>query len=311
MGESDGMIEGLCVAELKAFVVRLLAEQDRLREEIAGLHEGHALLEKENEALREEQSHLKKENAALREEVARLKGLKGRPDVKPSGMEKKSGARTKAGAKKPRRGSKLSRLAIDEEKVVEAQDVPAGSRFKGYQDCVVQDLLIRPWTTRYRRERWLTPSGETIVAPLPDGIRGHFGATLKCFVLMQYHKCQTTVGRLLELLHDFGVLISKRQLVRFLLEGQEAFLDEAQEVLRSGLESAAWITVDDTGARHRARNGVCTHIGNDHFAWFATTNSKSRLNFLRLLTAGDDRHSINEAAIAYMRQRICSRGRSS
>jgi hypothetical protein len=31
---------------------------------------------------------------------------------------------------------------------------------------------------RYRRERWLTPDGETIVAPLPGGISGHFGLSI-------------------------------------------------------------------------------------------------------------------------------------
>jgi len=39
-------------------------------------------------------------------------------------------------------------------------------------------------------------------------------------------------------------------------------------VLRAGLETADWITVDDTGARHRGANAVCTQIGNDSFAWF-------------------------------------------
>lgn len=39
-------------------------------------------------------------------------------------------------------------------------------------------------------------------------------------------------------------------------------------MLRAGLSSAAWITVDDTGARHKAKNGFCTQIGNAHFTWF-------------------------------------------
>jgi hypothetical protein len=30
--------------------------------------------------------------------------------------------------------------------------------------------------------------------------------------------------------------------------------------------------VDDTGARHEGSNGVCTQIGNDNFAWFATAS---------------------------------------
>jgi hypothetical protein len=42
------------------------------------------------------------------------------------------------------------------------------------------------------------------------------------------------------------------------------------------LTNAAWITVDDTGARHKAKNGFCTQIGNAQFAWFGTTGSKSR-----------------------------------
>ncbi len=48
-----------------------------------GLEELRALL---LQAL-EETVRLKTENAALREEIARLKGLKGRPKLKPSGME--------------------------------------------------------------------------------------------------------------------------------------------------------------------------------------------------------------------------------
>jgi hypothetical protein len=40
--------------------------------------------------------------------------------------------------------------------------------------------------------------------------------------------------------------------------------------------------VDDTGTRHGATNGVCTQIGNQDFAWFGTTTTKSRLNFLGL-----------------------------
>ena len=91
--------------------------------------------------------------------------------------------------------------------------------------------------------------------------------------------------------------------MRLLIERQDSFLDEAGDVLRTGLETASWITVDDTGARHKARNGYCTHIGNDQFAWFGTTYSKSRLNFLELLSAGDKTYLIDEAAILYMRGR--------
>jgi hypothetical protein len=112
-----------------------------------------------------------------------------------------------------------------------------------------------------------------------------------------------TVPRLVTLLRSFGILICKRQVLRLLIERQDDFLTEARDTLRAGLSSAAWITVDDTGARHKATNGFCTQIGNAHFAWFGTTGSKSRLNFLELLRAGHDDYVINAEALAYMRQR--------
>ncbi len=105
------------------------------------------------------------------------------------------------------------------------------------------------------------------------------------------------------LLRSLGIFISKRQVVRLLIEGQDGFRDEARDVLRAGLRSAAWITVDDTGARHKAANGFCTQMGNAHFAWFGTTASKSRLNFLTLLRAGHNDYVINAEALAYMRER--------
>jgi hypothetical protein len=42
-------------------------------------------------------------------------------------------------------------------------------------------------------------------------------------------------------------------------------------------------------------------IGNDRFAFFATTGSQSRLNFLALPRAGRDDYVINQAALASMR----------
>ena len=108
------------------------------------------------------------------------------------------------------------------------------------------------------------------MAALPAGTVGHFGPELRRFVLAQYHPGQVTVPRIVAHLRDLGMAISKRQVVRLLIAGKEAFLAEAAGVLKSGLESAAWITVDDTGARYKGMNGACTHIGNTDFAWFAT-----------------------------------------
>ena len=249
-------------------------------------------------------NELERTVVAQRDEIARLKGLSGRPTIKPSGMESATQPKPSAGKAKRRRGGgkKTARRTIHEDRVIKAS-VPTGSRFKGYEDFVVQDLVFRPLVVRYRRERWLTLDGQTITAPLPAGVSGHFGAELRRFVLAQHHQGQVTVRRLAAQLRAIGVDISRRQVMRLLIAGQDNFLDEARDVLRAGLTDAAWVSVDDTGARHKASNGVCTQIGNDHFAWFGTTTSKSRLNFLHLLRAGHGDYVINAEALAYMHSR--------
>ena len=248
-----------------------------------------------------ENAEQKRQIAELREEIARLKGLKGRPQIKSSGMESGTNAGP-ADKQSGRRARGKARPRVSVADTIVKAEVPAGSRFKGYEDFVVQDLVLRVRVICYRRERWVTPDGRTVVAPLPSGVGGHFGPELCRFVLMRYPQVQVTVPRLMAVLRAVGVEISKRQVVRLLIADQDAFLAEARDVLRTGLETASWITVDDTGARHKGASGFCTQIGNDHFAWFGTTGSKSRLNFLDLLRAGHADYVVNEVALAYMRE---------
>ena len=266
--------DGLTPAQLKELVAQLLAEVAALKQTVA----------------------------AQREEIARLKGLKGPPSIKPSGMEQATASSpAKPGAAKPSRDKVRPRVSI-EERVIPVT-APAGSRFKGYESFLVQDLVLSVRAVRYRRERWVTPDGQTILAALPAGVDGHFGPDLRRLVLVLYHQGQTTLPRLTALLRSVGVAISERQVQRLLTERQDGFLTENRDVLRAGLQSASWISADDTGARHKAVNGFCTQIGNDRFTWFGTRASKSRLNFLDLLRAGHLDYVLNEAAFAYMRSR--------
>ena len=157
-------LERLTQADLIGVVRDLIGEVGRLR---AG-----------NEKLSGALTKLKAEHQAIKDELARLKKLPPRPPQKPSGMDK---ATNRGGAKSPegekssrRRGSQLDKLTIGATVVVRAK-APAGSRHKGYEDIVVQDLNLSPQVTLYRRERWETPEGERIIAELDPGIVGGYG----------------------------------------------------------------------------------------------------------------------------------------
>ena len=245
----------------------------------------------------------------LEDEIARLKGLKTRPRIAPSALETPPRPPRDPDAKRPgsAKRSKTAQLTITEETVIPLPDVPDGVVFKGYEDFVVQDLVLKPRVIRYRRERWLTPDGRSLVAPLPaDVVPGsHFGPDLICFILHQYHHQHVTQPLLLEQLHQLGIDISAGELNRILTEGKDAFHQEKAELLPAALAVSAYVQVDDTGARHQGHNGSCTQIGNELFAFFASTDSKSRLNFLEILRRPYTDYVINDTAVAYwQRQKL-------
>ena len=105
---------------------------------------------------------------------------------------------------------------------------------------------------------------------------------------------------ILEQLRELGIDISAGQVNRLLMEHKESFHVEQQAVLQAGLETAEYVHTDDTGARHQGQNGYCTVIGNDLFAYFRSTQSKSRDNFLRLLRGKDQDFVLNQYSRSYL-----------
>jgi Transposase IS66 family len=239
----------------------------------------------------------------LEDEIARLKGLKTRPVIAPSRLETPLPKPSPMGQKRPGsdKRSKTDQLTITDDKVIPLLDKPPQSTFKGYESYVVQELVIEPRVILYRRERWRTPDGPTLVAPLPPEVipGSHFGPNLICFIIHQYHHQHVTQPLLWEQLDQFGIAISMGQLSRILTEQKEAFHQEKAQLLPAGLAVSPYVQVDDTGARHKGRNGYCTQIGNDLFASFESTDSKSRLNFLELLRRPHLDYVINEIAVGY------------
>lgn len=264
---------------LEALLAVIRAQQDRLRE-------------------------LEQTMQQLRDEIAILRGQKPRPPIAPSRLEQPAPRPPLAeGQKRPGSQKRLknAQLTITAEIRIPFPGPPPGSVSKGYEEYLVQELVIRAETTRYLRERIVTADGQRLLAPLAaDVLPGqHFGPNRSSHILHQYHNNHVTQPLLQDELAQRGITISAGQINHILTEDKEVFHQEKAELLTAGLASASYIQVDDTGARHQGKNGYCTHIGNECFAYFASTDSKSRLNFLEVLRGEQRDYGMPEVALAY------------
>ena len=284
-------LESKSLEELCALVRALIVEVERLRAENV---QGQARIEA-----------LSRENLGLKDEIRRLKGLPPRPPAQSSGMEKATDRSAQAASHGPqvpprRRGPGVSKLKIDLTVTLPVV-APEGSRHRGYEELIVQDIVVAARTTLYRRERRETPEGEIVTAPAPAGVIGGCGPHLHRLVLMLHFKGQMTCERITSLLNDAGVSISKRQVVRLLTAKLNVFAAEEAATFATGLLASPYITVDDTGARHARKSAFTTQFGSARFTAFRTAARKSRLAFLRHLLGGVARYEVNAEALAYMR----------
>lgn len=249
----------------------------------------------------------------LEEEIQRLKGLPEKPKHKPqpSPLNDPSGPPSASGEKKTTqtpdgkrpgsaKRSKTRELTIHDDVPLPLDGLPPGTQSLGYQDFTVQDLQVEPHNTRYRRGRYQLPDGSILTAPLPRGIDSHFGPTLRQYVLYQHFHNHVTQPLLHEELRELGVDISAGQVNRLLTEGHEAFHREKESLLPAAREVSAYLQTDDTSARHRGKGGHTLHIGNDLFASFFTTETKSRVNFLKILLTPHHGYLFNGDALIYM-----------
>jgi transposase IS66 family protein len=248
----------------------------------------------------------------LQEEIRRLKGVPEPPKrpPQPSPLNDASGPPSASGKKKPTtpdgkrpgsaKRSKTQQLVIHDDVPLPLDGLPDGTKFLGYQDFTVQDLNVEPHNTRYRRCRYQLPDGTFVTAPLPKDVTSHFGPTLRQHVLYQHFHNHVTQPLLHEELLELGIDISVGQVNRLLTEEHDAFHEEKDSLLPAAREVSAYLNTDDTSAKHQGKSGHTLHIGNDLFASFFTTDTKSRVNFLKILLTPHQGYLFNGDALFYL-----------
>lgn len=247
--------------------------------------------------------HLYDQVSLLKDEINRLKGQKPRPKFPGSGLE--HGNKSKGGSQNNSRNQgtpppNLFGKIRSETRCVEPENVPPGSRFKGYQNFHVQELNIEVLKIQYRLKLYETPEGKILHGRLPQELNGkHFGPGLIAYCLDQYYGRSVTRPVLLEQLIGFGLKISVGELDAILIDNKEDFHREKEDVFEAGIANSDYLHTDDTGARHDGENGYCTLVGSPLFSHFESTRSKSRINFLEILRGRHRDYILSSEALMY------------
>lgn len=260
------------------------------------------------ETLSAELREARAEIQRLRDETNRLKGEQGKPHVKPNAPRPaaadQSSERERHTPKPWSKGRKIAQLTVDREEVctVDPATLPPDATFKGYDDVIVQDLILRTDTVRFRKEKFYAPSsGKSYLAALPAGYGGTFGPGLRTLALALYYAGFMTEPKILDLVRSVGVLISAGALSNLLIQDQDAFHAEKAALYRAGLASSPWQHIDDTSTRVAGTNEVCHLVCNPLFSAYFTLPGKDRLSVIDVLRDLQPRRfRLNSAALAYL-----------
>lgn len=248
------------------------------------------------EEVQQENQRLREENQRLRDENSRLKGEQGKPIIKantptapaPDYSSERERRQTRDRGKRGKRAP----VPIDREQTlhVDPASLPPDAKFKGYEQVVVQDVVVRTDTIRFHKQKFYSAAeGRTYLAELPAGYHGEFGPGIHALVLVFYFACQMTEPKILALLHHIGIQMSAGELSNLVIKDHDCFHAEKDAVYAAGLRSSPWQQTDDTATRVNGQNQHCHIVDNPLHTTYLTLPGKDRLSVLDALRNGQPR----------------------
>jgi hypothetical protein len=160
--------------------------------------------------------------------------------------------------KKRNRSAKLPEIKIDREQFcsMDTSKLPQDAELKGYEEKVVQDLLIKTDNVKFKREFYYSPSHKkTYLADVPEGYEGDYGPHINSHIVSMKYVNNMSIPKIEEFLKNFGILISRSYISERLTkeEHMNVFHNEKSEMYRSSLQESSYQQIDDTGSSNSER----------------------------------------------------------
>ncbi len=248
---------------------------------------------------------LQKTVQSLKNEINRLKGEQGKPNF--SGKKPKRDISSRKNLKKKKKKKfkkkKVGTIKIDREMVckVDKTELPDDAIFKGYQETVVQDIVVKTDNINFKKEVYYSPSlKKTFIGKVPAGYEGEFGPGVKSHILNLSHDPLVTQPALKRLLETFGISIGAGTISRKITDDLDTFHEEKKAIVEAGLQSTIYQHIDDTGCKVNGKNHYTHILCNPLYTAYFTMPKKNRLTVLSILNQRDFRFRIDNEALAIM-----------
>jgi hypothetical protein len=238
------------------------------------------------------------------DEIRRLKGEKPRPEIKPTTTKELNPPPKKKHKKK----SKKSDLEVDEQVQldVDKEDLPPDAKFIGTRNIIVQEMRIERRNIEFIISRyWSNELGKVIEGKVPDEFKGsEFGPQLRSFIIYQYYKNRVPHQKIVNMLADWGIEISKGTVCNILNETIDTFVEDLHSARNAALKKCSQVHIDDTGAKFNGSNAHTFVVSNRFFTSYTTSFEKNRWSAAGAVLGGVQQFLINQNAVNFIAKKL-------
>ena len=190
--------------------------------------------------------------------------------------------------KKRNRKNKVEKIEIDrtEECKIDKAILPEDAHPNGYEENIVQDIIIKRDNVKFRKEVFYSPSmKKTFTAKVPVGYEGGYGPYVKAEILSMKYINIMSEPKILTVLRAYGMIISPTYISDRLTSPvhMQPFIEEKDQLFTAALEVSSYQQIDDTSCRVNGVNQYVQILCNDFYTAFFTTPRKDRLTILDIL----------------------------
>lgn len=249
-------------------------------------------------------AELEEKVSSLEDEIRRLKGEKPKPKITPANTAELNPPPKKKHQKKEKKAD----LKIDQkvEVDVEDEDLPSDAKFIGKRTIIIQDMIIKRNNIEFTINRyWSDELGRVIEGKIPDEFKGsEFGPSLRSFIIYQYYKNRVPHKKIVEMLYDWGIEISKGTVCNILNNCEEVFPEDLKSARDAALKKCSQVHIDETGAKFKGIRGYTFGVSNKFFTSFTTGFEKNRWFSVGALLGGTQGFLVNRDTVSFIAKKL-------